>query len=82
MSKQGTYTSPAEKYRGMTKRRYKRAYGSSTPGSEKGYNCHALPNEKGLIKYPRTYKTFPREYREVNARKQVHFNTTSAYFRL
>lgn len=50
------------KYRGLTKKQYKRQYGSSTPGSQKGPNCKATALQKALLKYPRAYKTMPDKY--------------------
>ena len=53
----------AHKYKGLTKRAYKRTHGSGTPGTEKGENCHATAMDKAMAKYPRAYKSMPAEYR-------------------
>lgn len=57
------------KYKGMTKRQYKRQHGSSTPGSDKSPNCKATPFEKAIIKYPRAYKTMPMAFDNVYTKK-------------
>lgn len=58
-----------EKYKGLTKRKYKQLYGSSTSGSEKGDNCKASSLDKALIKYPRSRKTMTALYQEVYRKK-------------
>lgn len=50
------------KYRGLTKKNYKRIHGSSTPGSQKCETCHATNIDKAMAKYPRSWKTFPTLY--------------------
>lgn len=55
--------SPASvKYKGMTKKNYKRCHGSSTKGIDKGENCHATGLDKAMAKYPRSHKTDPTHY--------------------
>jgi len=39
-----------------TKKELKRTKGSSTPGKEKGDNCHATSLDKAMAKYPRSYR--------------------------
>ena len=55
------------KYKGMTKKKYKKKFGSSTDGIVKNENCKASPLKKGIMKYPRWYKKDPVLYREMNA---------------
>jgi hypothetical protein len=40
----------------MTKKNRKRIKGSSTPGIQKGDNCHATGLDKAMAKYPRNCK--------------------------
>jgi hypothetical protein len=61
------------KYKGLTKRQYKKEYGSSTPGSAKNDNCQATGFEKGIIKYPRAYRTMPDAFNGVYEKKAKHF---------
>lgn len=56
-------------YGGKTRKEWKRSKGSSTPGKQKGENCHASGLDKAMLKYPRAYKTFPVEYLATNAKK-------------
>ncbi len=51
--------------KGLTKRRYKKQFGSSTKGVEKGGNCVANGYKKGLLKYPRAYRTMEAEYNGI-----------------
>ena len=69
------------KYKGLTKRKYKQRYGSSTPGKEKGGNCHANGLQKALTIYPRAYKTFTKEYHALmhTQHKQGKFSTSSLF---
>ena len=60
----------SNKYKGLTKRQYKRVYGSETSGTEKGNTCKATGIEKALTKYPRARKTMPNEYRALMATQQ------------
>lgn len=55
------------KYKGLSRKKYKRVHKSSTPGSQKGDNCQASGLKKGVIKYPRWYKKDPDLYRKINA---------------
>jgi hypothetical protein len=57
------------KYKGLTKKNYKRLHGSSTSGREKGENCHATGLDKALAKYPRSFKTMPDEYASFYQKK-------------
>ena len=68
------------KYKGLTKRNYKRVYKSSTPGKEKGENCHATPLDKALAKYPRAIKTMPDEYISFNLKKDKVANRDNTFF--
>jgi len=62
------------KYRGLTKKKYKRRHGSSTPGSSKGENCQATGLKKAIIKYPRWYKTDPELYLRINKQTDIKAN--------
>jgi hypothetical protein len=68
------------KYRGLTRRRYKQTHGSSTPGSSKGENCHATPLEKALAKYPRAIKTMPDAYISFNLKKDRVAKRNGSFF--
>ena len=68
------------KYKGLTKRNYKRIHGSSTPGSSKGENCHATGLDKALAKYPRSYKTMPDEYISFNIKKDKIARRDNTWF--
>ena len=57
------------KYKGLTKRQYKKQYGASEPGLNKGNNCKATGIDKAMAKYPRSMKTSPVEYIAHNLRK-------------
>lgn len=69
------------KYKGLTKRRYKQRYGSSTPGIEKGGTCRATGLQRGLTIYPRAYKTFKRQYNALmrTQHRQGKFSTSSLF---
>lgn len=69
MSRTSTNQATAN-YNGMTRKKQKRIRKSSTPGIQKGENCHATSLDKALIKYPRAYKTFPDLYEEVYTKKE------------
>jgi len=60
------------KYKGLTKRQYKRTHGSTTPGSEKGFTCTASGLDKALTKYPRAHKTMPNEYYALMRKQQLN----------
>jgi hypothetical protein len=68
------------KYRGLTKREYKRRFGSSTPGSSKGENCHATSLDKAMAKYPRAYKTMTDTYISFNLKKDRVAKRSNTYF--
>lgn len=72
------------RYRGMTKRQYKRAKASegsnSTPGLEKGQNCQATPLDKAMARYPRSHKTYPVEYINHNIKKHKDGKWTNHSF--
>ena len=56
------YPSGRSKYKGLTKKQYKREHGSETSGSQKSENCKATGLDKAMAKYPRSHKTFPTLY--------------------
>jgi hypothetical protein len=62
------------KYKGMTKRAYKRMMAAkgtnSTPGLTKGENCQATSLDKAMARYSRAWKTNPTEY--INHNKKKH----------
>jgi len=57
-------------YKGLTKKNYKRLKAkegsNSEPGVNKGSGCIASPLQKGIIKYPRWYRTDPVAYTAMN----------------
>lgn len=57
------------RYKGLTKKKYKARYGSSTTGKSKGENCQATGLEKAIIKYPRSYRTMPSLFAQVYDKK-------------
>ncbi len=73
-------TMGAGKYNGLTKRQYKRQYGSSTAGSTKGENCRATGLDKGLAKYPRAIRTMPDLYVSFNMKKDRAAKRTNTFF--
>lgn len=68
------------KYKGLTKKQYKKKYGSSTPGSVKGECCHATGLDKALAKYPRSHKTIKTQYVSFNLKKDKAANRTNTFF--
>jgi len=72
-----------DRYQGKTRREYKRmkAYlpGNSNPGKNKVVTCQSIPIEKAMIKYPRSIKTSPRLYFEINLRKDKQ-NRRNSFF--
>ena len=69
------------RFKGLTKRKYKKRYGSSTPGSEKSNTCKTSGREKGLTIYPRAYKTMSKEYNSLMKKqnKQGKFGKDSLF---
>jgi hypothetical protein len=69
------------RYQGMTRKEYKRmkARTCSEPGKNKTLNCQATGLEKGLTKYPRSIKTSPAEYFNMNLKKDK-FNNRNSFF--
>ena len=65
MAKQET-----NKFKGLTRKQYKRVHGSETPGKDKGENCKASAYEKALTKYPRAYKTMSTDYHNLMKAQQ------------
>jgi len=57
------------RYKGLTKRLYKKQIGASSPGSEKGELCKATSLDKAMAKYPRAHKVFTVEYIAHNKKK-------------
>ena len=57
------------KYKGLTKKQYKKQYACTTPSKEKGFNCKATQLDKAIAKYPRSYKTMTNEYISFNLKK-------------
>jgi len=76
-------TTVQDKYQGKTRREYKRMKahlpGNSNPGKNKVVTCQAIPIEKAMIKYPRSIKTSPRLYFEINLRKDIQ-NRRNSFF--
>lgn len=68
------------KYRGLTKRKYKQLYGSSTPGSTKNDNCKATPLDKAMAKYPRAWMASTEEYISFNLKKDRIAKRTNTFF--
>ena len=60
------------KYKGLTKREYKRVYGSSTRGIDKCETCRATGLDKALAKYPRAYRAMEVLYTDFNKKKDKH----------
>jgi hypothetical protein len=57
----------------LTHKQHKRAKRSSTPGKDKGENCHATGLDKAMAKYPKSYKTYPQEYRAFLEKKSSYW---------
>jgi len=68
------------KYRGLTKRQYKKLYGSSTPGMTKAENCQATGLDKAMAKYPRAWKTNPTLYVTFNKKKDKAAKRQKTFF--
>ena len=68
------------KYKGLTKRAYKKQYGSSTPGTSKSETCHATGLDKALCKYPRSIKTNTGLYFSFNLKKDRAARRSNTYF--
>ena len=68
------------KFKGLTKKKYKRQYGSSTPGNTKGENCRATGLNKALAKYPRAYKTMSDLYFSFNLKRDKVAKRTNTFF--
>lgn len=67
------------KYKGLTKKQYKRQYGSSTAGKDKTECCRATGLDKGIIKYPRSYKTEPVLFASIYDKKDKASGRTGGY---
>jgi len=61
------------RYLGMTKKQYKKfkAKSNSTPGKEKCLLCQTTGLTKAMIKYPRSYKTNPIAYFNINLQRDL-----------
>jgi hypothetical protein len=69
------------RYQGMTRRQYKqmKAKTNSCRGKDKSINCQATPLDKALTKYPRSIKTSPDEYFEMNLKNDL-YNKRNSFF--
>jgi hypothetical protein len=67
MGKSSEILQQTSRYKGITKKKYKRLHKSSTPGKTKGDNCQANAIKKGVTKYPRWYRTNPELYMSICA---------------
>lgn len=74
------YQTGASRYKGLTKRKYKKMYGSSTPGSQKTECNLATGLDKAMAKYPRSWKTHPEEYINFNRKKDRASGRTNTFF--
>ncbi len=65
--------SPTTRYQGMTRKQYKRIKAQSCheAGRNKTVLCQATPLEKAMARYPRSIKTSPREYFNINLKKDL-----------
>jgi len=68
------------RYKGLTKRLYKKRHGSSTPGSTKGATCRATGLDKAMAIYPRSYRTDPMHYIQFNKRKDKAAGRSTGFF--
>ena len=68
------------KYKGFTKREYKKIHGSSTPGTSKTETCRATGLDKALAKYPRSYKTMTDLYVSYNQKKDKAARRDNTFF--
>jgi len=75
------YNKSSNRYQGMTRKQYKqmKSKTNSCPGKDKGINCQATGLDKALTKYPRSIKTSPDEYFEMNLKKDL-YNKRNTFF--
>lgn len=57
------------RYKGLTKKKYKKLHNKSTPGITKTETCRATGLDKALAKYPRSHKTMTDLYISFNQKK-------------
>lgn len=82
-TKAKVYYTGRSKYRGITRRKYRRAKAlegtNSTPGLAKGDNCKTDGLQKALTKYPRACKTMPLLYISCMKKQASHWPQNSVF---
>ena len=68
------------RYKGLTKRKYKKLYNKSTPGVTKTECNRATGLDKALAKYPRSYKTMTDLYVSFNQKKDKAARRDNTFF--
>lgn len=70
----------SERYKGLTKKQYKRQHKCSEPGTGKGETCRATPMDKSMAKNPRAWKVYPLEYIQFNKKKNQYAGGKKSFF--